>query len=75
MSRNTVARIDIAALHHNLEVVRGMAPDSKVASVVKADAYGHGIGRVARALEASDLLAVATVGEVRALRDQPIMKR
>jgi len=69
MSRNTVARIDIAALRHNLAVVRRMAPDSRVASVVKADAYGHGIKRVARALERSDLLAVATVGELRQVRD------
>lgn len=70
MSRNTVALIDIAALRHNLDVVRALAPGSQVASVVKADAYGHGIGRVANALQASDLLAVATVGEVRALRER-----
>lgn len=69
MSRNTVARIDMAALRHNLGVVRRMAPDSRVASVVKADAYGHGIRRVAQALRDSELLAVATVGELRTVRD------
>ncbi|NIP17624.1 MAG: alanine racemase, partial [Xanthomonadales bacterium] len=60
---------DYDALRHNLAVVRRMAPDSQVASVVKADAYGHGIGGVARSLEGSDLLAVATVGEMRQVRD------
>lgn len=69
MSRNTVARIDLAALRHNLGVVRRLAPSSRVAAVVKADAYGHGIARISRALEGADLLAVATVGEVRAVRD------
>jgi alanine racemase len=68
MSRNTVARIDLSALRHNLAVVRALAPASQVASVVKADAYGHGIARIARALEGSDLLAVATADELRAVR-------
>lgn len=69
MSRNTVARIDLSALRHNLSVVRRLAPNSQVASVVKADAYGHGIAGIASALDGSDLLAVATVGEMRAVRD------
>lgn len=69
MSRNTVARIDLSALRHNLKVVRAMAPGSQVACVVKADAYGHGIARVARALTGADLLAVATVDELHAVRE------
>lgn len=68
MSRNTVARIDIDALRHNLSVVRQRVGDSRVVCVVKADAYGHGIARVARALEGADLLAVATASELRAVR-------
>ena len=69
MSRKTVARIDISALRHNLSVVRKFAPASQVASVVKADAYGHGIKRISRALSSTDLLAVATCGEAQAVRD------
>jgi len=69
MSRNTTARIDLSALQHNFATVRRLAPDSRVASVVKADGYGHGIQRIARALPDSDLLAVATLGEAQSVRD------
>lgn len=69
MSRNTIASIDLAAIRHNLKVVRDLVPGSQVASVVKADGYGHGITRVAGALRDSDLLAVATSGEAAALRN------
>ncbi|MGD8384580.1 MAG: alanine racemase [Lysobacterales bacterium] len=68
MSRNTVATIDLGAIEHNFRIVSRLAPSSKIASVVKADAYGHGIKRVAPALSASDLLAVATADEAAVLR-------
>lgn len=69
MSRNTIASIDLAAVRHNFDVVRGLVPDGKIAAVVKADGYGHGITRVAGALKNADLLAVATPGEAAALRN------
>jgi alanine racemase len=69
MSRNTIASIDLAAIRHNLGVVRKLVPGSKIASVVKADGYGHGITRVVGALQDSDLLAVATSDEAAALRN------
>ncbi len=50
MPRPITATIDSAALRHNLGVVRRHAPQSRVLAVVKANAYGHGIMRVARAL-------------------------
>lgn len=68
MSRETLARIDVSALRHNLARVRALAPGCRVVSVVKADAYGHGVSMVLPGLEASDLLAVATVEELRDLR-------
>jgi alanine racemase len=68
MSRNTIASINLAAIRNNLSIVRGLVPDSKIASVVKADGYGHGITRVVGALQDSDLLAVATSAEAAALR-------
>lgn len=63
MSRNTIARIDLAAIRHNLSVVRRLAGNSRIVCVVKADAYGHGLSRVCKALDDADVLAVATTGE------------
>jgi len=50
--RPTVASVDLAALRHNLAVVREHLPDpgSQVIAAVKADAYGHGLVPVARVL-------------------------
>jgi alanine racemase len=62
------ATVDSAALRHNLQVVRSLAPESRVMSVIKANAYGHGLVAVARALEATDALAVARVDEGLAVR-------
>jgi len=42
--------MDLAALRHNLGVVRQYATQSRVMAVVKANAYGHGVMRVARVL-------------------------
>lgn len=49
------ARIDSAALRHNLGAARRRAPRSRVWAVVKANAYGHGLARAARALPADGL--------------------
>ncbi|NDY94578.1 alanine racemase [Wenzhouxiangella limi] len=68
MARNTLARIEPDAVAHNLAVVRRQAPRSRVMAVVKADAYGHRIDLVLPALEAADMLAVATLDEARAIR-------
>ena len=67
-----VARIDCAALAHNLEVARSRARTSRVVAVVKADAYGHGAVRAARALTAADGLAVARPDEAIELRNAAI---
>jgi alanine racemase len=62
------ATIDTSALRHNLNVVRRWAPRSRVMSVIKANAYGHGLVAVARALVATDAFAVARVDEGLMLR-------
>jgi alanine racemase len=62
------ATIDAAALQHNLQVVRRSAPRSRVMAVVKANAYGHGLVVVARALRTADAFAVARVDEGLTLR-------
>jgi len=67
------AVIDLAALRHNLQRVRTVAPNSRVLAVVKANAYGHGLFRIVAALGADvDALAVARVGEGIALRQAGI---
>jgi alanine racemase len=62
------ATVDSAALRHNLQVVRQWAPRSRVMAVIKANAYGHGLVAVARALESADAFAVARVDEGLTLR-------
>jgi alanine racemase len=62
------ATVDTGALRHNLNSVRQWAPKSRVMSVIKANAYGHGLVAVARALESTDAFAVARVDEGLSLR-------
>ena len=64
--------IDIGALRNNLEVLRSLAPKSRVMAVIKANAYGHGLVAVARALGSADALAVARLGEALTLREAGI---
>lgn len=54
MSRPILAQLDLLALKDNLQIVRRAAPGSRVWSVVKANAYGHGIDRIWSALGATD---------------------
>lgn len=69
MSRTTVATIHLGALRHNLARLKAMAAPAQVMAVVKADAYGHGLERVARALDdEADAFAVAALGDGLRLR-------
>lgn len=72
------ARITLyrAALAHNLAVVRRTAPHSQILSMVKADAYGHGLAFAVASLQDTDAFGVAFMQEarhVRALTHHPIM--
>ena len=69
------ALLDLKALRANLERVRNLAPRSKVLAVIKANAYGHGLLRVARTLEAAEGFAVARVEEGIALRQALVPQR
>jgi len=77
MARPTSATIHPDALRHNLGQVRARAPNSRVMAVVKADGYGHGLERVARALGAADAFGVAALSDAERLRaaglSQPIV--
>ena len=76
MIRPTVARVDLGAITHNfrciLDTLARERPEHppRAIAVVKANAYGHGAGQVARALEdaGADLLACADIEEGAALR-------
>ena len=69
MSRTTVATIHLGALRHNLARLKQLAAPAKVMAVVKADAYGHGLERVARALDSeAEAFAVAALGDGLRLR-------
>ncbi len=60
MSRPIQARIDLSALKNNLRVVRRLT-SSRVMAVIKANAYGHGLLRIAEALQEADGFAVLDV--------------
>lgn len=68
MSRAVTATIHMAALAANLARVRALAPAAKIMAVVKADGYGHGLERVARALAATDAFGVASLQDGQRLR-------
>lgn len=75
MIRPTVARIDLSAVRSNFRhlvehLARERSSPCGVIAVVKANAYGHGAGQVARALEeaGADLIACADIEEGCALR-------
>ena len=75
MSRTALATIHLGALRRNLARVREQAGKAKVMAVVKADGYGHGLERVARALDDADAFGVASLGDGLRLRAAGIAKR
>jgi len=77
MARPTSVTIHTDALRHNLGVIRARASGSRVMAVVKAEGYGHGLERVARALQGADAFGVAALSDAERLRgaglSQPIV--
>jgi Alr-MurF fusion protein len=71
--RPTWVRVDLDAIGGNVRRLRELAGVPLMA-VLKADAYGHGAVRVGRAALAAGaaMLAVATLGEARVLREAGI---
>jgi len=64
------AEIDVAALRHNASVAARLAgPGAGIMAIVKANAYGHGLPEVVRALHGSvAMYGVANVREAEAVR-------
>lgn len=72
MSRPTFMSIDLDALRANFKRVQQLAPRSAVIAMVKANAYGHGIVRVAKALPEAQALGVASMEEGLNLREAKV---
>jgi len=76
--RTATATIDFTALINNVAVIKQQAPQSKVLAVLKANAYGHGLERIAKALSDEstpvDAFGVARLDEALALRASGIIK-
>jgi len=69
------AVLNLDAVQHNLQRVRSSAPDAKIMAVIKANGYGHGMHRIAEALQDVDAFAVARVDEGIRLRKAGIKNR
>lgn len=76
MARPTKVVIDLAAIRHNHQLVKSIAPASKTLAIVKANAYGHGAAQVANALsDIAEGFGVACLEEAVILRDSGIQQR
>ena len=74
--RQATVYIDSAALQYNLNRVKQLAPTAKIVSMVKANAYGHGVKDCLAALSETDAFGVACLQEALEIRElgylQPI---
>ncbi|NOZ08846.1 MAG: alanine racemase [FCB group bacterium] len=61
-----VAEINLRNLEHNYRYLQSLAGEAKILAVVKADAYGHGLAEVAKALDKTEIFgfSVALFTEV-----------
>jgi len=74
-SRPIRAEIDLNALQHNIDVIKQYVPNSKIMAVIKADAYGHGVVDIAKALTNCEALGVTCLTEALDLRQAGIRNR
>lgn len=68
------AAISLPALAHNMSVLRDHAGKAKILAILKANAYGHGLSRIATELHGADAIGVARLDEALALRNAGIVK-
>lgn len=70
------AIIDLLALEENLREIQSKTPNSQILAVLKANGYGHGLERIAKALvnqsKFLDAFGVARIDEAIALRNTGI---
>jgi len=75
MTRPARACINLQALQHNFSRVQQAAPHSKIMAIIKANAYGHGLVRMAQAMPAADAFGVACLDEAISLREAGFDRR
>jgi alanine racemase len=75
MTPAAYATINLDAVKHNIKKIRDYAPQANVMAVIKANAYGHGLLRIARILNDVDAVAVARINEAVTLRKAGFNKR
>ena len=75
MPRPICATIHMGALKHNLQRMRRAAEGRLVWAVVKANAYGHGLLRAAKAFADADGLAMIDLCDAQAVREAGWKKR
>jgi alanine racemase len=75
MARPIQASFDLAALKDNFATARRYAGDAAMLAVVKANAYGHGLLRVARALADAEGFALLELDDAVRLRDAGYRQR
>ncbi len=67
--RSAVAYLSTKNLLHNLQIIKQIAPNSKIIAMVKANAYGHGLRSTSLRLQHHlDFLGVAAIDEALQLR-------
>jgi alanine racemase len=74
MPRPIKATIDLAALSHNLALAMKEAAPAKTWAVIKANAYGHGLARAAKAFAAADGYALLDLVDALKLRSSGVEK-
>lgn len=76
ITRPTYLEINLNTLRKNFEAIRAYSEPAKIMAIVKANAYGHGLVRVAQLYEElnTDYLGVAVLEEGLLLRENGITK-
>ncbi len=69
MARAATATINLDAIRHNYRLAKSVAPEQQAIAIIKADGYGHGAIKLAKALESeADAFGVACIEEAMELR-------
>lgn len=73
-ARPTWVEIDLEAIANNVRLLAKLAAPAKIMAILKADAYGHGMAKVARTVlnNGASWVGVATLGEAITLRKKGI---
>lgn len=75
MSRPFTVELDLVALRNNVKRVRDIASQSKILAMVKANAYGHGLLSIAKALTDVEGFGVSCSEEALYLRQAGLKQR